>query len=187
MTRYTDKREFVHRIDPGDRISFVNAAWLDFAAENGWETSSYQVLGSQLMPHISDAETRHIYRLLIDRTRESGRTTRFCYRCDSPGFRRFMEMRVGSAGRGQIEFRSRVLRLERRTDIEVLDATRQDRSGTFLTICSWCKAVRAGDVWVELEDGLRRMGILASVRLPQISHGICPNCSERMSRKAERL
>jgi hypothetical protein len=188
MTRYRDTREFVHRIDRDDRISFVNGAWLEFAAENGWRKTPNQVLGSPLMPQIAGAETRHIYRLLIERTRASDRTTRFCYRCDSPGFRRFMEMRVGSAGQGQVEFRSRVLRLERRTTpMEVLDAARRDRSVDVLTICSWCKSVLTNGVWWELEDGLRRTGILASIGLPQISHGICPACSERMSRKGERL
>jgi hypothetical protein len=177
----------VHRIDRDDRISFVNGAWLDFAAENGWQRTPRQVLGAPLMPQIADAETRHIYRLLIERTRASDRTTRFCYRCDSPGFRRFMEMRVGSAGRGQVEFRSRVLRLERRPPIEVLDSARRDRSADILRICSWCKAVSANGVWVELEDGLREMGIFASIGLPQISHGICPACSERMARKGEGL
>jgi hypothetical protein len=187
VTRYTDTRHFVHRIDPADRISFVNGAWLDFAAENGWETTPDRVLGSPLMPQISDAETRHIYRVLIERARASGRATRFCYRCDSPGFRRFMEMRVRGAGRGQVEFCSRVLRLEQRPRIDLLDGARRDRSGAFLTICSWCKALCTDGVWVELEEGLRRTGILTRARLPRISHGICPTCCARMLRKGERL
>jgi len=180
MSQELDTREFVHRIDREDRICFVSAAWLAFAAENGWSTSADQVLGSAIMSQIADTETRHVYRLLIDKARDGSRPATFRYRCDSPDLRRFMEMQISNLGRGQIEFRSRVLRLERREPVRVLDAALRNRSGDILSMCSWCKAVYAQSAWIELEEAVQRLGILAESALPAISHGICPTCSERM-------
>jgi hypothetical protein len=182
MTQETDNRAFIHRIDREGRLCFVNDAWLAFADENGWRTSTAQVLGTPLMSQIADPETRHIYRLLISRTCDTGRTARFCYRCDSPHLRRFMEMEISERPQGQIEFRSRVLRLERRAPIAVLDTALRERSGEILEICSWCKAVCAQPVWLELEEAVQRLEILAEGSLPQLSHGICPTCSARLVR-----
>lgn len=180
MSEDADNREFVHRIDRDDRICFVNAAWLAFAEENGWNTTADRVLGSLIMSQIADAETRHIYRLLIDKARDGSRPARFRYRCDSPDLRRFMEMRISNAGQGQVEFRSRSLRIERREPVRVLDATMRKRSTEILNMCSWCKAVYAQSAWLDLEEAVQRLGILAESALPAISHGICPACSGQM-------
>jgi hypothetical protein len=179
MNEYMDSREFVHRIDGDDRISYVNAAWLAFGSENGWDTNGTQVLGSRLMAQVADPETRHIYRLLIDRTRESGRAARFVYRCDSPDCRRFMEMRIGRRMGREVEFRSRVLRLERRRPVALLDSALRERCRGVVTVCSWCKNVRTGGGWLEIEEAVQSR-ILADAPPPRISHGICPACSERM-------
>lgn len=37
------------------------------------------------------------------------------------------------------------------------------------TVCAWCKRLREGGKWIEdLEDGRK------------ISHGICPECAEKL-------
>jgi hypothetical protein len=183
MIQEHDPREFVHRIDRDGRIRFVNDAWLSFAAENRWGESAREVLGSPLMAHISDAQTRHIYDLLLERVHEKGRDIRFHYRCDSPDCRRFMEMWIHhDRALDQIVFRSRVLRLETREPVALLDSGLAERSGDVLMVCSWCKAVEAGHVWVEVEQAVERLDLFAPEALPPISHGICPDCSERMTR-----
>jgi hypothetical protein len=177
-----DPREFVHRIDGDGCIGFVNDAWLAFAAENGWRISDRQVLGSPLMAYIGDPETRHIYKLLIDRARQQGRKARFNYRCDSPEYRRFMEMLIDhNRVLDQVEFHSRVLRLERREPVNLIDPTHEQRSDEILTMCSWCKAVLVDQAWIEVELAVERLGILADQALPQISHGICPGCRDRIT------
>jgi hypothetical protein len=186
MSRDTDNRQFIHRIDRQDRICFVNRAWLAFAEENDWETSAEEVLGCDILSQIADARTRHVYRLLIDRIRDRRCPAKFRYRCDSPARRRFMEMRMNVAKNGQVEFLSRVLRIEQREPIAVLDAARRQRSGGVLPICSWCKAVWVETAWVELEEAMKRTDILARAPLPPLSHGICPACSERMTQLGER-
>ena len=183
MSQQTEPREFVHRVGSDGRITFVNAAWLAFAAENGWKTSASEVLSSPLMEHISDPETRHIYHLLIERIREDGRRVCFSYRCDSPDCRRFMEMRIHHVrALDQVEFCSRVLRTERRDPVALLNPDLAERSNKILTVCSWCKAVEADDAWVEVEQAVERLGLLAAQALPRISHGICPACSGLMLR-----
>lgn len=181
MPQDSDTREFVHRIDADDRLCFVNDAWLAFAQENGWRISADAVLGSPMMSHVAGAETRHIYRLLVDRVREAARPARFHYRCDSPGLRRYMEMQMVACRSGQIEFRSRVLRLERRDPVRVLDLALPHSRDHRLQICSWCKAVYVQQAWLGLEEAVQRLGLLADAVLPQLSHGICPACSDRMT------
>ncbi|MGB5277098.1 MAG: hypothetical protein WBO73_19740 [Gammaproteobacteria bacterium] len=183
MNQQQDRREFVHRIDRDGRIRSVNEPWLAFAAENGWRTSVSQVLGSVLMEQITDPETRHIYSLLINRAWDEGRQARFNYRCDSPDCRRFMEMRIDhNRDLGQVEFRSRVLQLERREPVNLFDPCYLKRSSEILKVCGWCKAVWIGHDWVEVEQAVERLGLLTAAVLPQISHGICPSCSQRMGR-----
>jgi hypothetical protein len=177
----SDSREFVYRIDADDRLCFVNEAWLAFAEENGWRISADAVLGSSIASHVADASTRHIYRLLIDRLRGAAASARFHYRCDSPGLRRYMEMRMARCRGDQIEFRSRVLRLERRDPIRLLDAALPHSRDRRLQICSWCKAVHVERAWLGLEEAVDRLGLLADAVLPQLSHGICPVCSDRMT------
>lgn len=182
MSQQTDPREFVHRIDSNGRVRFVNHAWLTFAAENSWSTSASEVLGSPLMEHISDLETRHIYHLLIERVREDARQVCFSYRCDSPDYRRFMEMRIHhDRDLDQVEFRSRVLHAERRDPVTLLDSSLAERSDDILTVCSWCRAVQVDHTWIEVEQAVERLRLFATQALPQISHGICPSCNERVS------
>jgi hypothetical protein len=181
MMEYDDQRCFVHRIDPENRICFVNDAWLAFADENGWRLGARQVLGASLMSQIADPETRHIYRLLVDRVRDTARPVSFRYRCDSPDLRRFMAMRISARGDGQVEFRSHVLHLEPRDPIRVLDPAQWQRSGDVLQICSWCKAVLTHTSWLALEEAVQRLGMLSETALPRLSHGVCPACSARMN------
>ena len=181
LNQQRDPREFVHRIDPDGRIGFINDAWLAFAAENGWHTSAVQVLGSDLMAYIVDPETRHLYNLLINRAREEGREASFNYRCDSPDCRRFMHMRIDYIRElNQVEFRSRVLRLERRDPADLINPSYAARSGEILTMCGWCKAVWVDHAWIEVEQAVELLGVLTEQVLPRISHGICPGCRDRI-------
>ena len=182
MNQLHDPREFVHRIDGDGRIRFVNDAWLAFAAENDWGISATQVVGSTLIKYISDPETRHIYNLLVNRAWEEGRHARFNYRCDSPDCRRYMEMQIyHNQICNQVEFRSRVLHMERREPVDLMDPCHEKRSDEILRVCGWCKAVRVDHAWLEVEQAVERLGILSDRILPQISHGICPDCSKRMT------
>jgi len=176
-----DNREFVHRVDADDRLCFVNAEWLAFAEENGWHISADKVLGTSIMAHMADVETRHLYRLLMSRARAGVHPVRFEYRCDSPALRRLMEMRIVGQELGQVEFRSRVLRVEPHDAIRMLDVSLPHSRDHCLQICGWCKAVQVQSAWLALEEAVQRLALLADAALPQLSHGICPDCSDRMT------
>jgi len=133
------------------------------------------------MAHMADVETRHLYRLLMSRARAGVHPVRFEYRCDSPALRRLMEMRMVGQELGQVEFRSRVLRVEPHDPIRMLDVSLPHSRNHCLQICGWCKAVQVQSAWLALEEAVQRLALLADAALPQLSHGICPDCSDRMT------
>jgi hypothetical protein len=182
MFQELEQRSFIHRIDRDGRICFVNAEWLAFAAENDWPLTSAEELGSELMASISDPRTRHVYGMLIERVRTSGAPVHFHYRCDAPDCRRLLEMHMHyHPDLDQVEFRSTAISIERCEPFAVLDISRTPRSNETISVCSWCKAVQTAQAWIELEQAVMRLGLFAAKTLPRISHGICPDCSGRLS------
>lgn len=183
MNTPSNDRCFVHRIDADGCISYVSAEWLAFAARNHYQTSAEAELGRPLLSVITDAETRHLYRLLIERARASRRTLQFGYRCDSPDRRRWMNMRMRHlAETDEIEFSSRLLRAQARPRVLLLEHQQApSHSRQVLSMCSWCKAVLAEHAWVEVEQAVLRLGLFALEAMPRLSHGICPACSQRLS------
>lgn len=172
--------DFVHRIGTDGCISYVNADWVRFGRENGLETAASAVIGRPLLTAISDAETRHLYQVLIERVRGADEIVEFGYRCDSPDCRRWLQMRMRwLESTDEVEFGSLLLRRERRAPVALLDLSQQ-RSRDLLSMCSWCKQVLAEQSWVEVEQAIVRLQLFANRALPRISHGICPSCSERL-------
>jgi hypothetical protein len=45
-------------------------------------------------------------------------------------------------------------------------------------MCGWCKRVAIGDAWMEVEDAVSELRLFERKVLPDISHGICPDCLE---------
>ncbi|MBK5930036.1 hypothetical protein [Halochromatium salexigens] len=173
----------MHRIDADGRIRYVSADWLAFAAENDYPTTAEAELGRPLFSAIVDEETRHIYALLIQRARASRRTLQFGYRCDSPDQRRWMRMHMRYlANSDEVEFSSRLLRVQARPRVPLLERPQeQPHSHRVLSMCSWCKAVLAEQAWVEVEQAVKQLQLFTMEAMPRISHGICPDCSQRLS------
>ena len=182
MFQELEQRSFIHRVDSDGRICFINADWLAFAAENDWPVTSAQVLGTDLLASISDLQTRYVYDLLIHRVRGTGAPIQFRYRCDAPDCRRVLEMHMHYHPKlDQVEFRSSAISIERREPVAVLDVRKTPRYGETLSVCSWCKAVQTAQAWMQLEQAVVRLGLFAAETLPRISHGICPDCSSRLT------
>ncbi len=182
MNTQSSHKAYVHRIDADGRISFVNSEWLAFASENGLETDAQTELGRSLFSVIADEETRHIYKLLIERTRSSQQALEFGYRCDAPDRRRWMQMRMRYlAESDEVEFASRLLRAETRPHMPLIALDRiRPASQRILAMCSWCKSVLAEQTWVEVEQAVIQLRLFATHAMPRISHGICPDCSKRL-------
>lgn len=186
-----DGRLFVHRIDGEDVITGVNPEWTDFARENEAPelagSGGDGVVGRALWDFISDKETRHLYRLMLGKVRSSGVAITLPFRCDSPGVRRFMEMTLDRAGPGgEVEFRCVLLREERREGEATLLDRLSERSSEFVKVCSWCRRVYVGESgWKEPEDAVRELNLFDAPALPQLTHGVCPDCTGRAFRKID--
>ncbi len=180
--RPTPVRVFMYQIDGDDRISRVSDAWIRFASENGAAAlGRSEVIGRPLSEFITDLETRHLYRLIFDRVRESRTARTIPFRCDSPELRRFMELEIEPGPEGRLDLTGRLLREEARPPVAMLDA-HHARSAEMLSICGWCKRVYTGPDpgdWCEVEEAVARMRLFDQTLLPQLSHVTCPACEWR--------
>ena len=82
-----------------------------------------------------------------------------------------------------LELHNRIIRLEDTEYNPLLDES-GDRSEDLLTICSWCKQVKADENrWLDSDELIRETDLFASSQLPKLTHGMCPTCFD-MVRKA---
>lgn len=185
MTEQADTRVFIHTIDASGKIAAVKDEWVAFARENGApELVREAVVGRSIWEYMVGRETRHISRLLLEKVRLTGKSLSIPYRCDSPDLRRYMEMEIVPAECGSVEFRSRLLKLERRDPVRLLDPCAA-RGNEFLTICSWCRRARTALGWVELDEAVKTLELFSSASLPQLSHGMCKDCSMLVNEKTK--
>ncbi len=177
-TRVEDEEGwYVHCIDATDHIVWVNPAWLSFAQENGARSTALGALGTRLWTHLTGAEVRHLYTILLEQVRHTGRSIRFPFRCDTPTLQRFMEMVIVSQPDGYVVFRSRVLR-EQPTAYVALFEAHAPVSDKYLCMCSWCRKVAlAQGEWVEPQVAIARLDLFSTAPMPQITHSICPLCN----------
>ncbi|MFN8587284.1 MAG: hypothetical protein U0704_05735 [Candidatus Eisenbacteria bacterium] len=54
-------------------------------------------------------------------------------------------------------------------------------------MCGWCKAVDADGQWVEPELGVELLNLFERDALPEITHGICAECYERVAAEDDDL
>jgi hypothetical protein len=180
----TTARAFAYRVDAEDRLQWVSPDWVDFARQNqAPQLTTEAVLGQPLFAYITGQETEQIYRLILDRVRRTRTSTVVPFRCDGPGVRRFMELSIQSGSSGELCFEGRLLREEERMPVDLFDpdAMRSDRR---VSVCSWCKRVDAAGEWVEVELAVGRLGLFDSPVMPQLLHGMCPDCVERVLAEA---
>jgi hypothetical protein len=50
-----------------------------------------------------------------------------------------------------------------------------------LVACSWCGRLRLDGIWLRRKEARRRLGLAAGDPLPPMTHGICPDCWERVN------
>ena len=164
-----------YRINEENKIIFVNSKWDQFAeANNGVNIMSSQILNRTLWDFISDRTTLNLYRELLQMVR-NGRTVRFNFRCDSPTFRRFMEMEISHGENSCIDFHTHEVATESHL-APVLSVMIPHHSDKLIRICSWCKKIHTGELWVELEKAVNHMRLFENSELPTLTHGICDIC-----------
>ncbi|MCE9615974.1 MAG: PAS domain-containing protein [Lentisphaerae bacterium] len=172
----------IYRIDASYRIVAVGGSWAEFALANGGDNLlPDDVLGRPLWEFVTDDNTRHLYRMLIDRVVHTRVAVSIPFRCDSPDKRRFMQMSIAPHATALCEFTSRMVRVETRPPQVLLADQERPRMGT-IRICSWCKSVEvAASRWEEIEEAARQMEFFAAASLPFVTHTICPKCNERIT------
>ncbi|MDZ7752473.1 MAG: hypothetical protein U5S82_12550 [Gammaproteobacteria bacterium] len=169
---------FTYAIDATDRIDSVSAEWLAFAARNDSpHLTERSVIGRSLFDFITEPTTAQIYRIAIQRVRDNEESITVPFRCDGPHCRRFMELHMSPRADGGVCFESRLLQEEPRPTVMLLDATLAHGSD-LLKMCSWCKRLMVEGTWMEVEEAIARLRLFDSRRLPEVSHGICPQCRE---------
>jgi hypothetical protein len=81
--------------------------------------------------HISDRETRHLYKLILQKVRKNKQQVVFSFRCDSPEKRRFLELKVMPKDDGSGDFISKIVKTVIRESVHLLRAD-IERSDEFI-------------------------------------------------------
>ncbi|MDP1892503.1 MAG: hypothetical protein Q8K55_16580 [Gemmatimonadaceae bacterium] len=171
-----------YEIDGHNHIVSANRAWFDEAQTAGdTRLADESVVGRDLWELIQDSSTRHLYETMISRARVRAQPLGFRFRCDTPDRRRLLHMEITPRESGHVAFEVRLIASQPREAVELLQIGRA-HSEALIRMCGWCKRVpMPGDGWVEVEQALDAMHLFeASGPLPAISHGICPECLDKM-------
>ena len=178
---------FTYRVDSRDRIQSVNEDWLAFACENQASGLNIKtVIGRPLFRFLTGEGTRHLYQMIIDRVRKTQKTAVIPFRCDGPTMRRFMELKISPCADGVVQFEGRIVREEERERVALFDLT-VARTDEFVRMCSWCKRIWVEGEWFEVELALKRLKLFNKTALPQITHSVCSDCSERITQELDGL
>lgn len=168
----------VYETDARGIIRRVGGGWAPFASANGGEAlPGANVIGRPLREFVSDLTTREIYDRLMERALE-GHTLSVPFRCDAPDRRRWMRLCLTPTKAG-LRFEVHTEREEAREPVELLAAERPVGEG-MLNMCGWCKRIEVGSRWLEVELAIEALGLFERSVLPDVSHGICPDCFDHL-------
>ena len=172
-------------IDRDCVIKFVNEAWLDFASSvDAHSAVRENVLHRSLFDFIEGVEVKMFYKHIIEKVRIHNEASYFPFRCDSPYLRRYLEMKIHPGPNDWVCFSSRIVKLESRLPIRLLDYS-VPRTDEIISICSICKCVKiTKENWVEIEEAIKIMNIFGESAMPMLSHGLCPICSKTFREQA---
>ncbi len=179
---------FEYAIDKDDIITGVNEAFCAFARENGAVDLPDTVMGTRLEQHLHGEPVLALWHDILEAVRASGEPLELPFRCDSPEVRRYMRMRIEPTDAGGLHFYTRSEREVRFSQpIALLDA-HASHLGQLVRLCAWCKAVLlpSGE-WVDIEEGVTRLGLLGSALGVDLTHGVCPTCEARLLAALEEL
>jgi len=169
-----------YAIDEHDHLVKVDEGYYSFAEENGWKEAGSS-LGRSLWDYVAGEDLKKVQRLLLRRIRDRVGDVELPFRCDGPDMRREMEIRILARPGGRAVLFSAHLRSEeeREASQPLLDPA-APRGGGMLSMCGWCDRFEVDGEWVEVEEAARRLGLFERSRMPRLSHGICPECSDML-------
>jgi hypothetical protein len=118
--------------------------------------------------------------MLLRRVRGEVGSVTLPFRCDGPGVRREMDIRIVAHAAGRLVLFSARLRSEQEREFQPLLSVDSPRSEELLVMCGWCDRFRVDGKWVEIEEAAQRLDLFKRAEMPTISHDICPECSEML-------
>jgi hypothetical protein len=167
-----------YAIDEQDHLVKVDWGYYSFAEENGWEEAATS-LGRSLWDYVAGEEMKKLQRMLVRRVRDGVGDVELPFRCDGPGVRRKMDIRIVARPGGRaVLFSARLRSEEEREEPQPLLDPEAPRGEEVLTMCGWCDRFEVDGKWVEVEEAARRLELFDRPELPALSHGICPDCRE---------
>lgn len=171
-----------YAVGAADRICRVSESWDRVAREAGApHLDEVRVVGTRLWSHVTERTTQHVWQVVVEQVRVSGRARSVPIRCDTPSLRRWIRVDVSAAG-DEVVFRTRLERVEERERVDLLDAAIPRSPRPPIRMCGWCKRVALPDGrWVEVEDAGEPLGLLGPDPPPAITHGICATCSDSIA------
>lgn len=170
-----------YAIDDQDRLIKVDDGYYRFAAENGWEGVG-DSLGRSIWDFVAGPDVVKLQRLLLRRVREGVREIELPFRCDGPEVTREMDIRIAADRTGRVVLFSARLREEEKRQMSqpLLDPDAPREEGDFLAMCAWCDRFLVDGEWVEVEEAAKRLELFRRARMPELDHGICPQCSGQL-------
>lgn len=173
----SDWSNLYYRVDADDRIVEVGGEWDRFARENdGSAVLTERVLGTRLFTHITGEATRLLVLTLFDAARMLEKPIVRTYRCDGPGCKRHMEMRISPQPSATLMLEHRLVKVEE-APLGARFSYETRPSPTTTVRCSMCNRLKASGGWneLELEPSVAR---LAPGSRAAVIYGICPDCFE---------
>jgi hypothetical protein len=171
-------QSLTYAIDERDRLIKVDPGYYRFAEENGWKEAGTS-LGRSLWDYVAGQEMKKLQRLLVRRIRDGVGGVELPFRCDGPGVRREMNIRIVARPGGRVVLFSARLRSEEAREFpQPLLDPEAPRGRDIVEMCGWCDRFKVEGEWVEVEEAARRLDLFNRSELPAISHDICPDCIE---------
>ncbi|MEE4245237.1 MAG: hypothetical protein V2I33_07485 [Kangiellaceae bacterium] len=175
-----------YQIDSNNCLVSTSSSWDQFAqANDGEQASASHVVNHNLFDYIEGSEERFLYQLMLDFVRTKHSDFTLAFRCDSPDEKRLFQMKLSDQQNHSVKFDNTLLFAEPSETTVVLEPL-CDCMIEMLHICSYCFDIRIDNNWVGFEKGLAELRIFEAKHLPKISHGMCPNCSQRLNPKYQK-
>jgi len=169
-----------YAIDDQDHLIKLDEGYYRFAKENGWDDAGNS-LGRSLWDFVAGHEMRKLQRMLVRRIRDEVGQVELPFRCDGPGVRREMDIRIAAHPSGRVVlFTARLRSEETRDAIQPMLDPNAERNDEMLEMCGWCDRFEVEGEWGEIEEAAARLELFLRPELPQISHGICPDCNKML-------
>ncbi len=186
LSVYTEQELTSYTVDSEDKILDLNEGWEAFARANHGDGLTLDTLrGQVLWDFIADPQVRQVWRYLFARVRQTQRAITVPYRCDSPEMKREYNAHLAPEQHGRIRYENHVYRETPREPVRVLALDRSEHTEDFIKMCSWCKSIEHNGRWLALEDAVADLALLCNEPLPQLSHGICPQCYTKVLEAAQ--